>query len=105
MLKFLRNYNGIGYCIVSLWLAITLIKTGHMELGIALAAAAILKALGMVLHNGRLKQVGIIGMNIIWGVSTYFFITSHVPVNLTYHLTLYVLYIGAGIALRGRFDE
>lgn len=105
MLKLLRYYDSILYCLMSLYLGYLLINTHDGIWGVVLLGATFVKIFGMLTGNKQLLTIGIVGMNIIWAVSTYVFITSHVAVNLPYQFPLFILLIGGGIALRGRYSE
>lgn len=105
MLKLLRYYDSILYCLISFYLAHLLINTHHGIWGVVLLVATFVKIFGMLTENKQLLTLGIVGMNTTWAVATYVFITSHVAVNLSYQFPLFVLLIGGGIALRGRYSE
>lgn len=102
----LLYYNSLSICLISLWLAYTLIKVNHPITGGFLIAVVIIKLIGMWQQNAHLRKVGIIGLNAVWAVSSYVFISdSHPVVELSPAYPLFILLIGVGLALRGSFDE
>lgn len=98
-------YNSLLYCTISAWLAYTLFKVGHWEIGALLFSIVIVKIIGLILHNHKLRQFGIIGLNVMWALNSYVFINYHPTVELSFHFPLFILFLGVGVALRGRFDE
>jgi len=101
----LMYYNSLLLCTISTWLAYTLFKVGHWEIGALLFSIVIIKVVGLALHNMKLRQFGIIGLNVMWALNTYVFVTYHPTVELSFHFPLFILLLGVGISLRGRFDE
>lgn len=101
----LMYYNSLLYCTISAWLAYTLFTVGHWEIGAILISIVIVKIIGLILHNHKLRQIGIIGLNVMWALNTYVFISYHPTVELSFHFPLFILFLGVGISLRGRFDE
>ena len=98
-------YYSILLIAISIWLASVLFKVGHLEFGVVVLLVVTVKAIGLLLRNKNLRQIGIIGINILWAVNTYIFYQHHVPVSMTYEIPLFFLLLGTGIALRGRFNE
>ncbi|MDN6342379.1 MAG: hypothetical protein L0J49_01780 [Lactococcus lactis] len=51
-----------------------------------------------------MRLIGLVGLNVIWGIGFYqFLIGQHPAVALSYHFPAFVLLFGVGISLRGRF--
>jgi len=91
---------------VSLWLSYTLFTVGHPLLGVILLAAVIVKLIGLIYRHSKLKTIGIIGLNIIWAVNITVFLSDYHPaVPLTWEIPFFVLLLGIGISLRGRYRE
>lgn len=101
----LLYYDSLLLCAISAWWAYTLFKVGHWEVGALLFSIVVIKIIGLTLANRKLRQIGIIGLNIMWAVSAYVFIQHHPSIELSYHFLLFVLLLGVGVSLRGRFRE
>lgn len=101
----LSYYNSLLLCTISTWLSYTLFTVGHWKIGAILISIVIVKLIGLALHNRKLRQIGIIGLNVMWALNTYVFINYHPSVELSFHFPLFILLLGVGISLRGRFHE
>ena len=102
----LRYYNSLGLILISFWLGATLITVDHLILGGLFIFVTLLKFVGLLAHNVKMRIIGLICLNALWAVSVTMLISyGHPSVNLPIAFPLYVLFNGAGIGIRGRFDE
>lgn len=98
-------YNSHLFSLFSIWLGYTLYTVGHPVLGVVMIGLALLKLAGIYLDDNKLRKISLIGLNSIWGVGVYFFVSGHHPhVALSYHFPMFILLFGLGIGLRGRFN-
>lgn len=108
-MKWLNNYlipyyNSHLYIAFSLWLVYTLITVGHEFIASLMIVSAVIKLLGIYADRPTLRLIGLVGLNVIWGIGFYqFLIGQHPAVALSYHFPAFVLLFGVGISLRGRF--
>jgi hypothetical protein len=101
-----KYWYSLLFCLASIWLRLTLIGVGHPILAIALVVIVVIKLSGMIMENARLRMIGIIGLNILWAVFVFVFATGYHPsIELTFEIPFFILLIGVGISIRGRFDE
>lgn len=99
-------YYSLLLCLISLWLSYTLFTVDHHALATILFTIVAIKFIGMLKDNGKLRMVGIIGLNAMWTINTTLFLLGkHPPVELTFEFPLFILILGFGVALRGRFNE
>lgn len=99
-------YYSFLLCLFSFWLALTLLSVGHYLLSGVLTGLVVVKMIGIFLQKDKFRIIGLVGLNAMWAVNTYIFIAGYHPnVELTFQFPLLMLFIGAGIGFRGRFNE
>ena len=101
----LRYYNSLLLILVSLWLGALLISVDHSFLGGLFIFLSLLKLIGTILDNVKMRIIGLVCLNAMWAVNTMIFLTGQHPKDLSYQFPLFVLLVGLGVGIRGRFDE
>ena len=101
----LRYYNSLLLILISLWLGALLISVDHSFLGGLFIFLSLLKLIGMILDNVKMRIIGLICLNAMWAVNIVIFLTGQHPKGLPYQFPLFVLLVGLGVGIRGRFDE
>ena len=101
----LRYYNSLLLILISLWLGTLLISVDHSFLGGLFIFLSLLKLIGTMLDNVKMRIIGLICLNAMWAVNIVIFLTGQHPKGLPYQFPLFVLLVGLGVGIRGRFDE
>lgn len=102
----LRYYNSLALVMISIWLGTLLTSVDHAFIGGLLIFISLLKLFGMLLDNVKMRIIGLICLNAMWAINTTIFIMGQHPrVDLPFIFPLFVLIMGLGVAIRGRFDE
>lgn len=88
-----------------MWLGVLLITVDHPILGGLFVLLSLLKLLGTILDNVKLRITGLTCLNALWAATTVIFLTGQHPKDLPYQFPLFVSLMALGVGIRGRFDE